>query len=530
MLLKFALRLTSTTTLAWLFCSAALVGQTFYIATDGDNGGDGSSGSPWATLEHAVSQVPDGAEIVVEAGLYQGSNQISRQFANGITVRSETTYGARFLHNGPVIVGTDCQGIRFEGFEFEQQTGFPQDNLVMFTGNTQRLTFYNNIFHDAVRLSLLHLGPGAVDVTVQQNVFYNAGLQSNANHVRVEGGRDVTVIDNIFFNDYAGSGRTNTNNSGAFVYVTNLTNVANAGNIQIRRNIMLAWQGLDNESMIQLGDRTNSAAFDVDNALVENNLMLGDGIPQFRAAMTLENVNNITIRNNTVSGDFPSLAYAFHMISSAPTIRNNEIFIYNNIWSDQVGTMGGFIGEGVLDFCDCLPDFTNTTLLANNLYFNGGNELPFDAEELLNPVDDATAVVGDPLLGAPVGIILPRWGGTSFTSGEADIRAEFVRLAELYGQPGVGSPAINGAASGPADDLLGNLRGGTLDLGAVEFSPCSLAGDVEGDLDVDRQDLNVLASLWTSAAGNADINNDGVVSVLDAVALVDQINGCGAAD
>ncbi|CAM2008060.1 hypothetical protein [Acanthopleuribacter pedis] len=521
------LRLVTFAALSCFFAAGTLFGATFYVAVDGnDTTGTGSTTTPWATLQQAVSQVSDGDEIVVRDGVYRGQNLLERQFANGIVIRSENNYQARFVFTGPSIVGTDCQGMRFQGFVFQQETPFPQDNVVMMTGDTQRITFDNNIFHDAIRLSLLYFGPGGVDLTMTNNMFYNAGLASESNHIRVEGGRNVLISDNVFFNDYEGSGRGNTNNSGAFVFITNPTDVAGVDNIQIRRNIMFHWQGLDNISMIQLGSLSNADHYDAENVTVENNLMLGDGPLDSRAFLTLQNARSITIRNNTFSGDLPSLAFAFYMISSQPTILNDEITITNNIWNDPFGTMGARNNEGILDFCDCLPQFNDLVILANNLYYNGGNPMPFDQEELLNPVGDSSGTFEDPLLATPETITLPRYSGGSFLGGHATIREVFVAMADAYGRVGAGSPAINGAPLSPEDDLLGNLRGSTGDLGAMEFAVCSLAGDLNDDRAVNEGDFGVFRAAWTTT-GVADLNNDGRVSVLDGVQLRNQIAACG---
>ena len=69
---------------------AAAQGPTFYVATTGsDTSGDGSNANPWATIEHAVDQMPDTSTILVKPGLYNGRVRIDggapgRTFAQGI--------------------------------------------------------------------------------------------------------------------------------------------------------------------------------------------------------------------------------------------------------------------------------------------------------------------------------------------------------------------------------------------------------------------------------------------------------------
>lgn len=93
-------------------------GATFHVATTGSDGsGDGSPGSPWATIEHAVDSVPDGSLVLVEAGLYLGRIRLDAAFASGITVRSQAPYQAQLRHSGTVVTCYYGQGITLEGFD-----------------------------------------------------------------------------------------------------------------------------------------------------------------------------------------------------------------------------------------------------------------------------------------------------------------------------------------------------------------------------------------------------------------------------
>ena len=125
-------------------------------------------------------------------------------------------------------------------------------------------------------------------------------------------------------------------------------------------------------------------------------------------------------------------------------------------------------------------------MLDNNLYYNGGSAIPFDAGELVNYTDDAHGVVADPQLAAQSGIVLPRWnpGGGQFADGSPSIDEAFRRTVELYGRPAAGSSVVDAAsgAQSPADDILGNPRIGTPDLGAVESSHIFDDGFESGDL------------------------------------------------
>ena len=59
--------------------------HTFFIAPDGDNLAAGTETEPWATLDHAVSQVARGDVIVMRGGVYHHDDIIRIQSPSGFT-------------------------------------------------------------------------------------------------------------------------------------------------------------------------------------------------------------------------------------------------------------------------------------------------------------------------------------------------------------------------------------------------------------------------------------------------------------
>ena len=52
--------------------------STYYVDPSGsDVTGDGSSGDPWQTIQHAIDNAVDGDTIIVNAGIYEESITIN---------------------------------------------------------------------------------------------------------------------------------------------------------------------------------------------------------------------------------------------------------------------------------------------------------------------------------------------------------------------------------------------------------------------------------------------------------------------
>ena len=504
-------------------------GQTFYVATGGDDAsGDGSLASPWASIARGLAHLHDnnldGATLLVRPGAYSARQSLVGTFTSGVTVRSEVPYQAR-LHsnNRPVIVypnSRGASGITLEGFDIAH-TGPGAAPLAMHLdgggGNSGigNITIRNNVFHDSYDNDLLKINNGAANIVVEGNMFYNQ--TGSDEHIDVNSVEDVIVRDNVFFNDFAGSGRTNGNNTGSYVVIKDSNNDEDifVGNdrISVQRNVFLNWEGSTGSNFVLIGEDAKPY-IEARNVLIENNLMLGNSPNVMRAAVGVKSGENVTFRNNTISGDLPALAYAMRVNVENPQVTNNEINFYNNIWSDPTGTMGASFG-GANDFSDTPPGETTNWELLNNQYFNGGAGIPSSGSELINYTDDLNRIVANPGLPVQNNVVIPRWDPASgkFADGSLTVREAFVNLVMQFSVPAASSQGIDNALPQhtPPDDILGHPRAASPDVGALELIQ-SVSADVDGDQDVDGHDLLQiqqttieLTPAWQQHYGNAAV-------------------------
>ena len=456
--------------------------RDYWVDPAGSNANPGTLAEPWATLEHAYYTVPDNSCTVwFNPGVYDAASLLlnpggsDHRFTTTTTFKSLQPYKAVLQNPGKVLDFQGVQNMVLEGFEIKQTTPAPEPAhpMIDFHRRTspvifaQNITFRDNIIHDANGDDIALIKGGVQYITFEKNIFYNQGV--NEQILDINSALDVTVRDNIFFNDLLVDG----SNTKSFISIKdtneNVDGYLGSERIKIQRNVFLNWQGFVWAKFIQVGDG-GPAYHSAKDIQIENNLMIGNSQSQIGDAIGVSGAKDVTFSNNTITGDLPASSYAMEIIIEGENPLNENIKFFNNIWSDPTGTMGTPLGGGTDDFSDGDPTSTTNLVLDNNFYYNGGESIP-DGDVLSPNVDDVNRYIANPGLNTnQSGVVLPKWNGSSFTSGNATTNQEFLRLVNAYGAISGSSPA-SGVANptyAPSVDILGNARPGSPSMGAYE--------------------------------------------------------------
>ncbi len=397
--------------------------------------------------------------------MYAGLNEVDRRFARGILLRAAHPYGAVIQGRGTVIDVNGARNLTLEGFQFQHSGPSGSAALVYISArngtSADHITFRNNIFHDSQGDDLLKMLERAHHIVVRGNVFYNQG--NDEQHIDVNSVTNVRIRNNIFFNAFELSGRTETKTTKHYIVVKdsdgNQDGLLGSSHVIIDGNVMLNWEG-GLESFVGIGNDGKSY-YEARNILIQNNLIIGNSIAPMYASLSVSGAEDVDVLNNTVVGDLPSDAYAFHVDIKGSNPKNRNIRFSNNVWCDPTGTMSELSSGDS-------PSTIGLTL-DRNLYWNAGKAIPDGS--LVDVTDDSGRIIRDPGLEPDQsGVVVPYWMGSDFLGGRISIRAEFVSLVQTYGSIPPDSPAVGRAirSLAPADDILGHQRDAHPDLGAFE--------------------------------------------------------------
>jgi PKD repeat protein len=407
-------------------------GPTFYVSPSGSDTNNGSSGSPWKTLQHAADMVQAGDTVIVRSGNYAGfilgwNTPTAGTATQRITFQADpnASPGTVIINgrNSKTHVGIDlepgCDYITLSGFTIDGAGGianYPDKGSgIKVTGNNDWV-----------------IGNTVI------NIDYGFGITSNyANNVRIEG------------NTVTGTGAHGNANYGHAIYVAgDCTGARVVGNV------------LHNNDYIGL--HINGDLGLIASALIAGNKIYNNG----QNGINADGLQSSTIQNNLIYG-YEGYGIVFYQIDASGPSKNNTI-VNNTIVSTVAGAKAAIR----------IKDGGTGNVIRNNILLGGGGvSLRISDNSLPGLVSDYN-VVGTLFQSEDTGATqsLASWRtqtGQDAHSLPGTAALLFVNATLNDYHLAVGSLAIDtGTSTGaPATDLDGQARphGTGVDIGAYEY-------------------------------------------------------------
>ena len=289
-------RLWTATFAASLALGGSASAATYYVATTGSDSNNGSSTTPWATLQHAVETVSAGDTILVRAGTYAGCRirnsgtssapkTLSRDAGATVVIN---TPGPQNSHSSLIEIeagtGNDVTDWIIDGFEVANSPHHGIDIRI-----TSRITVRNCYVHNSAPSST---GTGIFLAFSSHPTIQNNESAYNTEHgVYQSNSADYPTI----------SGNRLHHNSGAGVHMNG-----------------------DYSSKCPCGSTVRDGI--ISFAVVENNIIYENGTAG-GSAINADGVDDSIFRNNLVYNNHSSGISLFSVDGSHGSSRNK---VYNN--------------------------------------------------------------------------------------------------------------------------------------------------------------------------------------------------------
>lgn len=489
---------------------------SIWVSTTGDDTNTGTTSSPLATINAAISLVEDGGTIYVKDGTYNQKISLSstNRFTSMTTIKAENALKVRLQYNDSgsendeVIKVDGAKNVTITGFDITSSAVGCATALVDISGGNdlaaENIVISNNVIHDITidsgctngspgdLVKALSDGGGVTKLLVSSNIFYNQGpgeeqLDINGVYGTSETDYGAKLQGNIHFNNF---NTEPTNQTQAYVTIKDsLGDTDGAGSdtegaryIYVERNEYLNWQGRSDTQILQVGNDGKSY-YEAQDVVIRNNLIQGNSTDTVHGAFQIANVNNVKFIYNTISGDLPQGTtgqFAFHYsLKGTPGIAPNNIVVKNNIFSDPTGTYGRRSNLSHRHITNAGGVSAAGLTHASNVYYNSstGFASVTSSTGFPTPLSDSSGTIGDPVL-TTTSVDLPVYDfdTAQFASGTVggsydSISDEHTRIRSAYANLGLGSVAIGAAddVDCPTTDIQGNARPATgCDAGAWE--------------------------------------------------------------
>ena len=403
------------------------LGETSYVAPDGNDASAGTAEAPWRTLQHAADSVAAGDTVVVRTGEYAGFD-LRTSGTPGAWIRFTAEPGVRIVSENPV---TD-DGINLEGASYVAVEGFTVEGMA----------------RNGIRAVLGH------HVTLRNNRAFD----------NFERGIFTGFVDDLLIegNETAGSidehGIYVSNSGDRPVIRGNLTRGNNAAGIHMNGDLSAGGDGV------------------ISGALVEANVILDNG-EAGGSGINCDGVQDSVFRNNLLLGNHAGGITLYQIDGGAPSTGN--LVVNNTIVMASDGRWGIALHDGASD-----NTLRNNVVLSRHPW-RGSLDVDVASGSHAGLVSDHNALMdrittdgGDSVIG------LDAWRATYGQDFQSFLAAE----AELFVDPTLpdgdyhlkeGSPAVDAGTTtdAPAEDVDGDTRpsGDGVDVGADELfvaPPC----------------------------------------------------------
>lgn len=300
-------------------------GPVHWVATDGDDGAAGTSGAPWATLQHAADGATPGSTVYVRGGVYAQQVHVDVSGAPGEPVVIANAPGEHPVLDGsslevgqgfdPMISIEDQRYVEIRGFEiraFRTDVSGHNPVGVLVTGASDHITIVGNTVHDMGTSFQGRIGGDAHGIAVYGNL---------ADHP-IE---DVQIRDNQLFNLQLGSSEAlvvNGNVTGFLIQGNAVHDTNNIGIVAIGYegtapdpSVDAARDGVIRGNTVANVNSYGNPAYGTDRSadgiyvdggrdiLVEQNLVSGVNVGlEFASEHGGRSTSFVTARNNLVEG------------------------------------------------------------------------------------------------------------------------------------------------------------------------------------------------------------------------------------
>jgi hypothetical protein len=450
-----------------------VIGQTYYVATNGNDANDGSLSSPWRTISYVVSAaspVQPSDRIIVRSGLYQEEVELGKSGTSGNYIRllAQPNVTLRYRGGGGafaqgVLESSNksywlIRGFRIEGVAPGTTTGIPIWGGIVLKDARNMIVRNNSTFGTGssgiIVLPASYYGGGEQEVTsknikVLYNTIDNANSWRDQEALSIWGVDNFEVAYNTVKNSFTEGIDAKVGSRNGSIHHNTVTNVA-------------LWSGTGRNGGPAIyidGNRADMYNIDVYNNVLYDNR--ADAIAVSDEDSAIGGVRDIRIYNNIAYNNGTLAFNGGQCLSVGGGVTNIQMYhntCYDNIYSFTVDSGYGANPSNIT--------FRNN-IFANPKYQNAYVKDATNVRLENNLITNTTANLFDPFFPAPtvtqVGNI--RVGSAGFVNaGTKDFHLQAT------------SPAVNKGSSNvgrATTDFDGTARpqGVRPDMGAFEYRP-----------------------------------------------------------